>query len=229
MAFQNANLSLGLQANNAYQVGVSNVDSGLVIEDGVILPNSTFLEASWLYFECFVGSMLDSGIVVHNRLPQIDRTYDTLATVSLDDPLLEKAVGGVNLQSQDQYTDIIQRMGHSRYWFRLWGRAMRVGKQIPIPGLKTIGGVPAIPYDRNPQWAYNSIVSGGNFSGTILWRAAWSLWYTTAVPPVDQVVPAADPAAHISGVTPQAKSIQAPFSQADDNAVSSAPNLGVAR
>ena len=90
-------------------------------------------------------------------------------------------------------------------------------------GIQTIGGVPAIPYDKNPQWAFNRIAPGGNYGGVILWHAKWSLWYTTAVPPTSQTIPAADPSAHISSVVLPPSVIQAPFTAPDSNAVTSAP------
>ena len=202
---------------NASRSGVA--DKAEISERGVLLPWPSDKAATWVYYDCVVGVMLDSGIVVHNRLPQVDRVYDTLASADLDDPNLDRLTGfGVNLKCVDQYKDIVQRMGHARYWFRLWGQALRVGYKIPIPGIKTIGGVPAIPYDKNPQWAYNSISPGGNYSGVILWRAQWSLWYTTAEPPISQKIPVADPSAHISADAKLPQGIQAPFSPVDDNA-----------
>lgn len=228
MPFINNNVAQGLPANANFQVGVSDVDndqSGSV-EQGFILPWPANPQAGWLYYDCNVEVILDSGIVVHNRLPQVDKLPDTLSSCNLDDPNLA-GLGdiGVNLKSSDQYTDIVQRMGHSRYWFRLWGQALRVGKRIPIPGLKTIGGAPAIPYDKNPQWAFNRIFPGGNYSGIILWHAAWSLWYTTAVPPRSNVIPAVEPAAHIDGNVKPPTGIQVPYTQPDDNAVKAAPAI----
>lgn len=231
MPFKNNNIAFGLTSNNNYQVGVSNVDNNDIIERGVKIPTINREEASWVYFDCSVGVMLDSGIVVHNRLPQVDRGYDTLAPNEYGNQQFNAVSTGVNLTCNDQYKDIVQRMGHARYWFRIWGRAMRIKYQIPIPGIKMIGGVPAIPYDKNPQWAYNSIVPGGNYGGVILWRAEWSLWYTTAVPPISQVIPASDPSSLIRTTDagpPLPKSIQAPYSSSDDNAVTSSPITGVA-
>ena len=207
------------------KISVPNVDAGEVLERGVFLPWSSDVQATWVYYECAVGVMLDSGLVVHNRLPQVDNDADTLASCKLDDPNLDKLTGfGVNLKCKDQYEDILQRMGHARYWFRLWGQALRVGHKVPIPGITTIGGVKAIPYDKNPQWAFNVIAPGGNFGGVILWHAAWSLWYTTLKPPTSQTIPTANPSAHIKADAKLPAGIQAPFSQKDDNAVSaSAP------
>ena len=226
MAWKDTNVASGIPNNlDRFQVGRSNVDDGQILERGVLIPWASDSAASWVYYDCTVGVMLDSGIVVHNRLPQVDNRTDTLAAYNLDDTNLETLTGiGVNLRCNDQYRDIVQRMGHARYWFRIWGQALRVGYQVPIPGIKTIGGVPAIPYDRNPQWAFNRISPGGNYGGVILWHAQWSLWYTTAVPPTSNVIPEADPSAHINGtVKPPRDGIQAPFSQPDSNAQRSSP------
>lgn len=226
MPFKDTNTALGLPRKASFQVGRSNVDTETpLIEQGVGLPWVPDPAVSWIYYDCTVGVMLDSGIVVHNRLPQVNNLPDTLASAVLDDPTLDKVTsGGVNLNCQDQYTDIVQRMGHARYWFRLWGQALRVGHRVPIPGIKVIGGVPAIPYDRNPQWAYNTILPSGNYGGVVIWRGVWSLWYTTAVPPRGNYpTPAVDLAAHVSGATPLPTEMQAPYSQPDDNAEVTAP------
>jgi hypothetical protein len=231
MAFLDSNVAVGLPVNADYQVGISDLDTGsTTVEKGAGIPYAASPSGSYVYYDCTVGVMLDSGIVVHNRLPQYDNTADTLASAQLDDPNLDILTGfGVNLKCNDQYQDIVQRMGHARYWFRLWGHALRIGMQIPIPGIKMIGGVPVIPYDKNPQWGYNSIAPGGNYGGVILWRAQWSLWYTTGVPPTSQTIPAADSSAHISSTSTPPAAMQAPFSQPDNNAVTSAPGIVIPR
>lgn len=228
MPFKSNNVATGVPESDRFLVGRADADSFGIPERDVLLPWVSNPRASWVYFDCTVGVMLDSGIVVHNRLPQVNNLPDTLAATveGLDDPNFDNLIApGVNLKCQDQYTDIVQRMGHARYWFRIWGQAMRFGYQVPIPGIKTIGGVPAIPYDRNPQWAFNRIYPGGNFSGVILWHAGWSLWYTTAVPPINQAIPAADPSAHIRGDTRPPSAMQSPFSRPDDNAQTRDPTL----
>lgn len=231
MPFKDNNVARGLPKNGNFQVGRSNIDSGKVIENGLLLPWPSNPQTSWVYYDCTISVMLDSGIVVHNRLPQVNRTPDTLASCGLDAAQMDRITqDGVNLKCNDQYADIVQRMGHSRYWFRIWGQALRVGYRVPIPGITTIGGVAAIPYDRNPQWAYNRIAPGGNYGGIILWHAEWSLWYTTAVPPRSQYIPANDPGAHINGNVALPRGIQAPFSRPDDNAeTSGAGNTSVNR
>ncbi len=237
MPFYKTNVAEGVQSAT-FQVGRNNVDDDYPLEIDEKIPWSSDPKASYVYYDCALGVALDSGIVVHNRLPQTNGPFvDTLATIAHDDPRLDQLTGyGVNLRCLDQYRDIIQRMGHARYWFRLWGQALRVGHQVPIPGIRFIGGAVAIPYDKNPQWAYNTIVPGGNYSGAVLWRAQWSLWYTTITPPgqplpgaaelrnISQSGPAAgNPSAHINPHLAPPQGMQAPYSQSDDNAQPTGP------
>ena len=203
-----------------FQQGISNQDNGATpIEKEILLPTPTE-RATWVYYDVALGCALDSGIVVHRRLPQVDNEADTLASCVITDPNIDVLTGrGVNLKSNDAFEDIVQRMAHSRYWFKLWGQAMRVGEQIPIPGLKTIGSVKAIPHDQNPQWAYNKIV--GNYSGQVLWYAQWSLWYTLASAPTTQQDPPQNLAQHTDGKSYDG--LQAPVSKPDDNAMAQGP------
>jgi len=226
MPFLEENIAAGLPQNSNVKVGKSDTDTGIVAERNQLILWATDPAGSYVYYDCTVGVMLDSGIVVHNRLPQVNKGFDTLSSAFLDDPELDQHINlGVNLKCQDQYQDIVQRMGHSRYWFRLWGQALRIGYQVPIPAIKLIGGVAAIPYDKNPQWAFNRIAPGGNYSGVILWHAEWSLWYTTISPPTSNYIPAADPSAHIAGTVASPAGMQSPYTTADDNAVSSAQRV----
>lgn len=224
MPFRNENIVAGISTTSPYQVGKSNIDDDSIVEQNIGIPTASDPSGSYVYYECYIKMYLDSGIVIHNRLPQVDNEADTLSSGYLDSDKLDKIIDqGVNLKSKDQYTDVVQRMAHSRYWFHLWGQALRVGYKIPIPGIKTIGGIPAIPYDKNPQWAYNSIVPGGNYGGLILWRAEWSLWYTTQSAPTSQLVPVVDLAAHIKGDAKAPATIQSPYSKSDDNAQTVTP------
>ena len=216
--FKNENIAQKLPKNAKFQAGVSNYDPpGRPVEQGITLPWASLGEASWVYYDVTLLNVLDSGIVVHRTLPQYDRTADTLASCDITDPTIDRLTGrGVNTISNDKFTDIVQRMGHSRYWFRLFGQAMRIGYQVPIPGIKRVADVKAIPHDENPQWAYNKIV--GNYSGAPLWHAQWSLWYTVAEPPKAQQTPPQNVAVHIGGNVVLPKELQAPFSQPDDEA-----------
>jgi hypothetical protein len=196
-----------------------NVAGGTLVSNGVLLPWPSDPASSWVYYDCAIGSMLDSGIVVHNRLPQVNNTPDSLGSRYFDDPNMAGEVNsGVNLKCSDQYTDIVQRMGHARYWFRLWGRAMRVGYQIPIPALRSVGGVSVVPYDKNPQWAYNKIAPNGNYGGVVLWMAEWSLWYTTASPPTSNTIPVNNPGALLPSAPTLPAGIQAPYSPGSSTA-----------
>lgn len=224
MAFRNENTEAKIAVLDRFQVGRSNVDRGATLEQGVFIPWASDPQASWVYYDCTVGVLLDSGIAVHNRLPQVDGTADTLSTCDLDDPNMDSITQfGVNLRCRDQYRDIAQRMGHARYWFRLWGQALRIGYKIPIPSIVRVGGVLVTPYDKNPQWAFNRIAPGGNYGGVPLWHAQWSLWYTTLDPPFTTTIPAADPSAHISERSVVPQTIQAPYSSADGDALPSRP------
>ena len=140
MPFKNDNIAQGLPKASAYQVGDSNIDNDRNVERGQIIPWAMDPAASYVYMDVATMSMLDSGIVVHNRLPQVNNLPDTLAACNLDDANIDvlKLPNGINLTCKDQYKDIVQRMGHARYWFRIWGQALRVGYQVPIPGIKTV-------------------------------------------------------------------------------------------
>lgn len=197
--------------------GLDDVDpGGTPLETGVKLSTSN-RRANWVYYDIALGCQLDSGIVTHRTLPQVDNEWDTLGACEITDSGIDLLTGrGVNVVSNDVYEDIVQRMAHSQYWFRLWGQAMRIGEQIPIPRIKTIAGVLAIPHDNNPQWAYNKII--GNYSGQVLWYAQWSLWYTLASAPKEQQKALQNLAQHTDGTS--SNEMQAPWSYPDDDAVS---------
>lgn len=190
---------------------------GVPVEEGVLLstPNE---RANWLYYDVTLGCVLDSGVVVHRRLPQVDNEYDTLGTCDIDGADIDALTGlGVNLKSNDRFEDVVQRMAHSQYWFRLWGQALRIGEQVPIPRLKEVAGVKAVPYDQdNPQWGYNKIA--GNYSGQILWYAQWSQWYTLAKPPRRDHLPPQNVGQHIAASKLVPVGMQSPWSLPDDNA-----------
>lgn len=224
MPFLNENKALGLPVSSPFQEGTSNQDDYGVFEKDASIPWVAAPASSYMYYECTVGVLLDSGIVVHHRLPQIDYEADTLSSVDLEDPNVDKhTLIGVNLKSLDQYEDIVQRMAHSRYWFRLWGQALRVGYKVPIPSIKKVGNVPVVPHDQNPQWAYNRIFPQCNFAGVPVWHAQWSLWYTIPKPPRKDDIPVLDLAAHISDEAKPPTGMQPPFSPVDDNATVTAP------
>jgi len=227
MPFIDNNVTAGVSAKANYRVGRANSDNNAELEYGINLPWLSSATGSYLYYDCSIACMLDSGAVVHNALPQVNKDYDTLSTVFLEEQGVDKYIDRhINLKSNDQFQDAVQRMAHSRYWFVLWGQALRVGYRVPIPGVKVIAGVPAIPFDAEPQLAYNRILPGANYSGIPVWHAEWRLWYTTAVPPTSNTIPSIDSAGHISGAQPLPSAIKTPWSDADDNAVSSSLTPG---
>lgn len=221
--FDDENRTVGIQPNSQFQYGVSDFDNGGTnVEQDVGILWCSNPASTWNFYECTVIPYLDSGIVVHNHLPQVDNNADTLGSYfSIDANGETIANVGVNTVSVDRFTDLEQRMAHSRYWFNLVGRAVRVGYQIPIPKLKSIGGVVPTPYDREPQKAFNRIIA--NYSGVPVYYAEWSLWYTVTTPPASQQLPPANLAAHITADTPLPQQMQVPFSQPDAKASNTNP------
>lgn len=220
MPFINENVAAGLPVDDKFQIGKSNFDNLGIIEKTTKIPWASDPAGSYVYYDCTIEVMLDSGIAIHNQLPQSDPSQPAnLSANTIDQDNFDTINNiGVNLNCQDQYEDIKQRMGHARFWFRLWGEALRIGYQVPIPSIKKIGGVDAVPYDKNPQWAFNKIAPGANYGGVILWWARWSLWYTTLVPPTTNTIPIANMTAHISADVPPPKDMQVPYTQPDDEA-----------
>ncbi len=215
--FQDENLAQNLPKNGSFQAGVNDFDPGPAVEQGIQLPFVGDPQASWLYYDVNLEIHLDSGIVVHRILPQVDNDADSLGSSDIYQDGAELLTGaGVNLKSEDSYLDVVQRMAHSQYFFRLFGKALRVGFQVPIPKIVALtGGQPVIPYDAKPQYAYNKIV--GNYAGQVLWQAEWSLWYTLAEPPTTPQEPPPAFADHI-GADAVSEPIQAAFSLPDDKA-----------
>lgn len=223
-------------ANRDYEPGISHSDDSNFLEQGVLFPWLVDPEVSWLEYQCFVECHLDSGVVTHRPLPQSTlRTRpgsppipdaDTLSTFNVYDPKmgssgvpgnnnLNTRTLGVNLKSKDDFEDVPQRMAHSIYRFCLKGHAIRVGYQIPIPRLESIGGIPAVPDDDPPQRASNRLV--GNNSGIPIYMAQWELWYTVAVPPKEAALPPPNLAEHIRADRAVPDGIQVPVSLPDDN------------
>lgn len=217
--------SSGRLGPNDWQVGISDVDTGEVVEAGLKLPWCIDKEFSYLDYQCWIECELDSGIVVHRIVPQSVQGFDSLGSEDLSDTGIELAnsAKGVNLTSQGNYTNIVQRMANSVYRFCLKGFGRRAGYQIPIPRLVSIGGVPAIPDDEKPQRASNRIVAN-NF-GIPIYMAVWELWYTTAVPPIKAQAPPPNLAQHIGAISEAdlPTGLQVPISLKDANAVPAAP------
>ncbi len=225
--FKNENVAVGLPPGSGFQSGISDSDkSSPQPEDNALVSVPSLPEATWDYYNCVLAFHLDSGIVVHRHLPQVDNDWDTLSSCDIYGKDIDKLVGlGVNLKSDDDFDDVVQRMAHSQYFLHLFGQATRVGQQIPIPGIVALSdGTPVIPHDDTRQFAYNRIA--GNFSGQVLYHAAWSLWYTLAKPPKKKstLLPP-DLADHVDGTITLPQGVQPPFSIPDDEAVQTQPPI----
>ena len=218
--FINENIAKGLPKNAPFQAGRSDVDPGQILEKGLTLPwviNPRYsFEAYVMWLECY----LDAGLVVHKSLPQVAQPFDTLASGQATDTNLDNNILGVNLISQGSFTDTLQRMATSEYQFVLKGYATRAGYQIPVPGLKTIAGIPAYP--GKLQWSLgNPIVA--NYSGIPIFHNRWELWYVVTVPPKKAQLPLSNLGQHITASVVLPQGMQVPYSETDQNAVASAP------
>jgi hypothetical protein len=182
----------------------------------IVLPWTINPALSWLYYTCFIECHLDSGIVTHRILPQSNQPYDSLGSGDVYDPTLQSATNGVNLKSNGNFTDFVQRMANSIYRFRLMGTARRIGYLIPIPQIISIAGVAAIPDDEVPQKAKNVLIS--NNYGIPVYMATWDLWYTVASTPRGVEVPPANLAEQIDNIAPNnlPTGIKVPISGTDD-------------
>ena len=207
------------------QVGVNDVDANVVLERAVQTPWTLNSKFSWLDYRCWIEVHLDPGMALHKPLPQASsrgNLVDSLASGFIDDPAFDGNIKGVNTTSVGTWTDMAQRMATSEYRFVLKGYAMRAGYQIPVPGLKTVAGVPAIP--DNPQWSSGNILVA-NMSGIPLWTCRWELWYFVVSPPQKQQLPPPNIADHIAADVVLPKTVQVPWSQPDANAVAALPGL----
>jgi hypothetical protein len=152
---------------------------GVFPEDQLNIPWGVQPTVSWLDYQCWVEIDLDAGMALHKPLPQASTTVDTLASITIDDGRGDTVTTGVNLKSSKTNADVIQRMATSTYRFLLRGYGARVGYQVPVPGLKSVGGSPAIPDAR--QWTSGQIIMA-NFMGIPTFFCAWDLHYIVTGP-----------------------------------------------
>jgi hypothetical protein len=219
---QDANTTAGIPPNNAFQFGVTDVDDGSVNEKGLTLPYVVNPRYSFLEYQMWIECYLDAGMVLHKQLPQVPQAIDTLAVAGAFDVNLDNNVNGVNLTSVGKFTDTVQRMATSEYQFVLKGFALRVGYQIPVPGLKTVAGVPAIP--GKLQWSLGNRVVG-NYSGVPLFFNQWELWYFVAIPPKKPQLPPPNLGEHIRADAQLPTGMQVPWSQPDQQSQPTGPGL----
>jgi hypothetical protein len=195
-------------------------------EGAITLPWGIDPATSWLDYRCWVECHLDAGMALHKPLPQSNPAVDTLASVGIADINADKLTtdSGVNLDSLAGQNDVIQRMASSTYRFVLLGWGLRVGYQIPIPGIIKIGNV--VPVPGRIQRAYNVVVS--NFAGIPTWFATWELHYlVTGLPAESQAPVPFNPALHVRPDAQLPKSVKLPWTQPDQaQIVQTVPNLG---
>lgn len=206
-----------------FQAGVSNTETDSNVEQGLTVPWFVDPENTWVAYNCWLECHLDSGMALHRPLPQKPQAVDTLSPLDLDDAGFASSTDGVKLKSSGSFADLVQRVATSEYRFALRGYAVRAGYKVPIPSLKSIGGVTATP---ERQQAHNVVV--GNLSGVPLYLAVWEIWYIVALPPkADQAVPD-NLAEHIAGdAVPPPDGMQVPCSEPDAVAAPGGPQLSV--
>lgn len=229
--FLEDNVAQGIRTSQStpYKIGVSDLDNGgIAPEAGLTIPYTIDPEFTFLAYNTWIECYADSGIVTHRPLPQGTYPFDHLGNEDLYLASgLDKVRGtGPNIASRGNWTDIVQRMANTRFWFCLKGFAYRVACQPVFPFLKSICGQPAIPDDAIPQKTIGPIVVGNN-SGVNVYYAAWASWYTIAKsPPVSGklIVPPPNYAER-TNTSPATlpKGIQIPLTMPDQNSVKSAP------
>ena len=153
---------------------------GLYPESVLELPWAIDPEASWLAYALWVEVLLDPGLVKHKQLPSRADPYDSLASVAVGDPKFGQRTTGVNLGSQSTGASVIQRMASSEYRFTLKGYGRRAGYPVPVPGLVTVGGQPAVP--DAPQWSSGNVLVGNLPGGIPVFHCLWSLPYLVQGP-----------------------------------------------
>jgi hypothetical protein len=171
-------------------------------------------------YQCSIAIILDPGSALHKPLPQSNPAWDTLGTLSITDPNFGSSDLGVNLNSNSQAVDIIQRMATSTYRFVLHGYGIRVGYKIPIPFIANIGNL--VPVPTNPQYC-NSCIIGSIIGGIPVWQAEWESHYIIAQSPritqANQIPAAPNPAAHVGPQRQLPPFIQGPQAAPDYNTV----------
>lgn len=199
------------------QAGSTDIDAGTTPEAGINLPWMKDPSISWLDYQCTLEVVLDAGQALHKCLPQESFPVDSLGDDDVGKPAAMLASkNGVNLVSRGKGKDVIQAMATSTYTFRLRGYGVRAGYPVPVPRLVTIGGVPAVPAQR--QWAsLPQIVA--NAMGVPIFLGQWDLWYYVAMPPGQNQIGPANLAEHSDGSGKLPDGMQVPVSQSDQNSI----------
>ena len=198
---------------------VKNLDNQSVApEDNVSLPWIFDPENTWLDYRCALEVRLDAGLALHKPLPQQNPAFDTLASVELGTP--DQATNGklgVNLLSTSKAVDVIQRMASSTYTFVLRGFGLRVGYQVPVPGLVSVGDQTAYPVGE--QYTSGNVLVGNMIGGIPVFYCEWELPYAVTQAPnlVNAPVPP-NPALHINADVQLPIVVLLPSTPIDQNA-----------
>ncbi len=201
----------------------SDIDTlGVQPEAALSLPWVVTPANPWLDYRIWVECLLDAGMSLHKPLPQNNPSVDTLASVYTTDAAMASSKAGTNLNSSSAAVDIIQRMASSTYRFVLRGYGLRVGYPVPVPGLKSVGGVPCVPAER--QWVKGNMIVSNLMGGIPVFFNAWELHYFVAVSPKNAKEPVlSNPALHIRSDAQLPTSILLPRAPLDQRALEKAP------
>lgn len=134
---------------------------------------------SWLGYTMDIATKTDWPVVRHRMCPKSPVTNTT--TYNPADGFKSDNVTGNNLPNTNDEPATFQKLGGPNYDVVLYGGAVRVGHQSPVPGLLTLGGVNAIEVDRE-------IVQGtiGN-NGVPVFGIRWAIYYVLEKCPIGVV------------------------------------------
>jgi hypothetical protein len=137
-------------------------DSGVTV--GILLPSSPLsLGANTGVWQQLLSSGLPEGALESTFFPQA----------------ADLTTGQQNSQSQAQGTTFVQYRTSPILYVTLHGYAIRVGYQIPIPQLLSVGGLDAVPCGRTDMGEGFEQCTIGNL-GWPLFFAKWKLRYVIA-------------------------------------------------
>ena len=154
-------------------------DKGTSPEIGAVVDVLPEANLSWINYQCWFETELDPGTAILKSLPQATYSVDVLSSVDAYSANAQGATGSVNLASKSKQSDNVVRATTSTYKVTLKGYAVRIGYDIPVPGLVSWAGVKPIPGKQHvsgPQ-----IVT--QYCGVPVYLTMWTLEYFVPVPP----------------------------------------------
>lgn len=169
---------------------------------------------SWLFYSIWLVWNERSGAVRHKLLLPPDDSAARNPAIPESGPTPAGGVWGGRLGSDDSIrdqtgpgvtpaegrgsrtTDPVQRpVGPSR---RIWlkGRGVRLGYRVPVPILKTVGGVPVVEVER---WIEEKPI--GAVAGIPIYRTDWAIEYMVPGAPTGAIEMPANPILGIDGAS----------------------------